>query len=314
MLDKLRRNPIQVIILTIITFICGQIIESFFGTPIQNWFQKNVWDSDFFLKTGLPFFISIVIPLFLLVLFTYILFFLKDRSKQKENLEPDQLEQKALNPTLERSPQDTDLLKVLAEVGIVNATTKLSATQFEPTQCMEKTQKHLYFMGILGSKWVNTHGGEFEKFLRRLESKHGEARFLLINPEGKAYSKLFALREGNIKIDSLKKLHEFSQKYECLRVKLYDDLPSFRLILIDELTLALSRYKLDRQGHFESKYGWEAPHIVISATTSWSFYWAFEHYYLNLWNSSIDLEDYVAQKNGVLSLNIAPPTPNKSSK
>lgn len=193
--------------------------------------------------------------------------------------------------------EEKDLLNILKDVGLVGATSRLSATKFEPIECMKQTKKRLLFMGILGSKWVNTPDNEFENFLRRVESKHGEVRFLLINPVGKAYLRLVDLREGNIKEQSLNILNDFSIKYPFLRIKLYDDLPCFRLILMDESIVAVSRYKLDKEGYFESKKGWENPHVVFTADSKWSFYDPFEHYYHNIWDSSQDLKDYIFEQN-----------------
>jgi hypothetical protein len=288
-IEKFKANPLLFIGLSIGSFVVGQIIESAFGQQIQDFFKNKVWDSTFFIGTGLPFIIGIILPIIAIILLSYILF------KPTENTE------KPNNPIVIIEPADfnkdeKEFLSVLKDVGIIAATSKLTATQFEPKEVMERTKKHLLFMGILGSKWVNSHGSVFESFLKRIEQKHGEVKFLLIDPEGRAYNKLEILREGAIKEQSLTKLHDLAKTYSCLRVKLYDELPSFRLIFIDEQILAISRYKLDREGHFKSKFGWEAPHVVITSNADWSLFDSFEHQFHAIWDNSKDLEDFISQQ------------------
>ena len=182
--------------------------------------------------------------------------------------------------------------KFLYELGIVDITPDLRGSAFHPHQCMGQTRKHLMFMGILGSKWVDDSG--FEDFAKRIDLVGGSLRFLLIHPQGRSYSKLTALRQGKISPASLSKFHQLKQKYPSLRVKLYEELPVFRLVFFDGQTLALSRYKLDHHGYSQSQQGWDAPHLVISSVPQWSLFETFEEYFNNVWNRSTDLDDYFA--------------------
>jgi hypothetical protein len=289
---QFKAKPVSFIVISVSSFVVGQVIESAFGQPIQNYF-KTIWSNDFFVKNCVPFIIGIILPIAAIILMSYILFNPDDRT---EDLTKQDGASGDLTGVTNLNKSDRELLSVLKSVGIVGATTNLSATQFEPREVMDRTNRHLLFMGILGSKWVNSHGAAFEYFLRRVEQKHGEVKFLLIDPKGQAYNKLEILREGAIKEESLDKLYAFSKKYRCLNVKLYDELPSFRLIFIDEETLAVSRYKLDREGHFNSKFGWEAPHVIITTNADWSLFYSFEKFFHTIWGKSKELEEHMSNK------------------
>lgn len=292
---QFKAQPVRFIVIAVSSFVVGQIIESAFGQPIQDYFKSTIWSNEFFVKNCLPFIIGIILPIAAIILLSYVLFNPDDKAEEFDN-------QDAASSDLIEAPNpnksDRELLSILKSVGIVSATTNLTATQFEPKEVMHRTHRHLLFMGILGSKWVNSHGAVFESFLKRVEQRHGEVKFLLIDPEGQSYNKLEILREGAIKEESLDKLYALSNQYRCLSVKLYDELPSFRLIFIDEKILAISRYKLDREGHFSSKFGWEAPHVIVTANADWSLFYSFEQLFHTIWSKSKDLKDYVSRKSG----------------
>jgi hypothetical protein len=60
-------------------------------------------------------------------------------------------------------------------------------------------------------------------------------------------------------------------------------------VFLDNNSLALARYKVDRDGYFQSKYGWEAPHLVFTSQAPWSLYFAFESYYNSVWRDAATL-------------------------
>lgn len=183
---------------------------------------------------------------------------------------------------------DDDLLVVIEEMGISGATTILTKSRYEPLECMKQTRRKLYFMGILGSKWVEPQiRDEFKEFLQRAQDRGGLVRFLLINPNSKAYKQLKSRR--GITAESLKQFRLLCHEFPCLLVRLYNQSPCFRLVFIDDQTLALSRYKTDKEGYFQSRFGWEAPHLVIKADAPWSMYEAFEIYFQQVWETAQEL-------------------------
>jgi hypothetical protein len=187
--------------------------------------------------------------------------------------------------------QWNELNAVLKEMGVVEGTFRLSESRWEPIQCMAQTRRKLRFMGIVGSKWVSQDHvhAEFQQFSRRIQAKNGEIRFLLMNPKGTAISRLRTLRGGALSVESLERFKSLMEEFNCLQVKLCDQMPSFRLVFIDDRIVAISRYKLDKEGYYQSRFGWEAPHLVIDSSAPWSLYDAFECFYDQVWNTSIDL-------------------------
>lgn len=187
------------------------------------------------------------------------------------------------NPLTTDSVISDDLLVVLEEMGITGATTILTKSRYEPLECIRQTRRKLFFMGILGSKWVEPQmRDEMKLFLERVHDRGGSVRFLLINPNGRAYRQLKSRR--GITAESLKQFRSLCRDFPCLQVRLYDHVPCFRLVFIDDQLLALSRYKMDKEGYFQSRFGWEAPHLVIRADAPWSLYEAFELHFQQVWD------------------------------
>lgn len=179
---------------------------------------------------------------------------------------------------------DSSFFESLSDLGITGTTSKLTNSQFEPAQSMKAASQTLFFMGILGSKWVEDLE-KFEEFLGLIQSKNCKVRFLMINPNGQSFQRLKTMRGGNLNDKSSVKFKKFVMDYPCLEVKFYDFIPSFRLIFIDGKILAVSRYKLDKKGYFQSKQGWDAPHLVIEENAIWSLYEPFLSYYNFIWDT-----------------------------
>lgn len=185
-------------------------------------------------------------------------------------------------------PRTVELLSVLQELGIVDCATRLESSRFEPKVCVQTTKRNLAFMGILASKWVEQGHvrGDFENLVKRIQPHDGRVRFLLIDPGSQSFKRLRAQRGGSISTGSISTLRTLTRKYSNFQVRLYDQLPTFRLLFVDEQILALSRYKIDQEGYFQSQYGWEAPHLVIEASAPWTLYDAFAIYFEEIWNRS----------------------------
>lgn len=178
----------------------------------------------------------------------------------------------------------------LGQLGIIETTNKLSDTKFAPIQCMDEIGYSLFFMGILGSKWVENKS-KFEKFLRKIKANNGQVRFLMINPYGSGFSTLKDMRENNIKDTTTDVFSELVDKYPCLQARYYDFVPCFRLIFIDNKIVAVSRYGLDEKNYFKTKQGWDAPHLVIQRDYNYlSLFDPFLSYYNWVWESAKDVK------------------------
>lgn len=183
---------------------------------------------------------------------------------------------------------------VLDDMGITGCIPHLDESRMTPTACMKRTHRTISFMGILASKWVSPGHmrTEFCDFLSRIENYGGEVRFLLINPSGQAFTRLKHQREGAIDVRVIEDVKALVNEFSCFHVRLYDNLPCFRLVFIDNNELALSLYKITKQGHFESKYGWAVPHLMLVPQRPYSLYDAFELYFQHVWSSSVDIRTY----------------------
>lgn len=184
--------------------------------------------------------------------------------------------------------ENSALRVALEDVGLASVTKTLSNSPFTPQKCMETSQRDLSFLGVLGSKWVNDPAVRFsfESFLNKIKSKNGSVRFCLIDPTDTGYKQLHGFRDGKISPESLTHFAKLSEKHDCLTVKLYSSLPSFRVIFVDRSKCVVARYKIDGDGYFQSKYGWEAPHLLFDADAPWSLYDPFERYFESIWESA----------------------------
>ena len=192
-------------------------------------------------------------------------------------------------------------INLYEDFGIVDCTDVLRETALEPLQCMPTIRSHLSFMGVGGEKWVRD--AQLRKaFVRMLQRATGEVRFLLINPASESYKKLYNLRNGNVPYESYTHFIDLSKKYENLRVRLYDDMLSFRMQFVNNEYLAVSRYYLDEEPHTHAEGGWKIPHLIIfnehqvfgETTTKYrnSLFSSFWRSYEFAWTHSIDIQKW----------------------
>lgn len=157
--------------------------------------------------------------------------------------------------------------RVYEELGIIQCTEELKGTQLEPIHCMKDVHTSLSFMGVGGEKWVKDAQlrKAFGNMLRQTKTMGGEVRFLLINPASEAYSRLYQLRGESAPYASYEHFAELVNKFDNFKVRLYSDMPSFRMQFVDETYLAIARYYFDKVAHENSGGGWKTPHLIISA-------------------------------------------------
>jgi hypothetical protein len=203
---------------------------------------------------------------------------------------------KKINKTIKskiEKDQDNDFHSVLEKLGVIDAKPILKDTEYAPKGVMERTTKTLSFMGILGSKWIKDDLFEkFENFLQRIEDKNGKVRFLLIEPYSKAFKALKDRRE--IRDESMEKLYKLTQRYEkTFEVRLYNDLPNFRLVFIDDKFLTVSRYRNGFEQYSKTEQGKLSPYIVFDNSES-SLYCSFETFFNSTWDKySKKLDDCI---------------------
>lgn len=201
-----------------------------------------------------------------------------------------------LSIPLEPAGDTTDHLHEIAEVlGITpGSTLRLRGEVVDPMTCLKQTQRLLYFSGVLGSKWVDTPAirAEFDRLLTRLDD-HGEyeipVRFLIMDPNGDAYSELFQLRGGALSADSIPYLRALATKHVSFEVRVVDALPSFRILVLDEEWVSFSPYALEAERYATSQYGWEAPHILLDPRAPYPLAEAFKVLFNERWNNASPL-------------------------
>ena len=183
------------------------------------------------------------------------------------------------------------------QLGIIGTVNKLSQSIYKPLECMQETEHSLYFMGILGSKWIKDRK-KFQSFLAKCQEKDGQVRFLMINPYSESFKLLKDMREKNLKDKSTKIFRELVKKYPCLEARYYNFLPNFRLIFIDNKNLAVSRYGLSEEHYLKTQQGWDSPHLVIQRESDFSLFDPFLLYYNHIWANSTEITNLKIHKNG----------------
>jgi hypothetical protein len=192
-------------------------------------------------------------------------------------------------PRMREDQQKID--ELIQAIGISSASElELRRSKLEPQECIGQTVSQLSFAGILGTKWVADSyvQAKFDNLLERLDNTDGLVRFLLIDPESEAYRRFSALRWSAGGVQSISTLRSMSEAHRSFEIRLYDVLPTFRIVLIDQNIVSFSPYLMD-SGEEQAKSGWEAPHIVLDRTASWPLALTFETLFNEAWRIAIPL-------------------------
>jgi hypothetical protein len=187
-----------------------------------------------------------------------------------------------------------ELIGIMSKIGISTASVlKLQGSKVEPKHCIRRVSKTLWFTGVLASKWVQTPAirSELDDQLTILdEVEGGDVRFMILNPEGPVYKRLHDLRNGRLSAEHLPHLAALAKRHPCFRVRLFDHLPTFRILVIDRDFVTFSFYRLDETSYIESDGGLESPHIALDPLAPWPLASAFAGLFEESWAAAIDLE------------------------
>jgi hypothetical protein len=196
-----------------------------------------------------------------------------------------------LFPVESRRPapsEEVELDQLMRLVGVTTSSAlELHDSKLTPIHCMRLVQSRLWVSGILATKWVgNPYScSELNKLLDKLDENAGTARFLLIDPASESYGRFNEQRYGDEDARPLVRLQELVARHSSLEVRLYDALPTFRLVFIDSHIVTFSPYVLDSELH-GSKSGWDAPGIALDPTAPWPLGRTFETLFSETWRSS----------------------------
>jgi len=192
----------------------------------------------------------------------------------------------------QRSHEDQQRLNQLVQtIGISPASElELRRSKIEPLECISQTVSQLRFSGILATKWVADSYvlGRFTRLLERLDNSGGSVQFLLIDPDSESYRRFSAVRWSSGSVQPIDMLRTLSAAHRSFTVRLYDALPTFRIVLIDQSIVSFSPYLMD-PGTERAQTGWEAPHIVLDRTAPWPLAHTFETLFSEMWRTASPL-------------------------
>jgi len=191
-----------------------------------------------------------------------------------------------------RTDEDQQRINELIQtLGISPASElELRRSKLEPLECISQTVSRLRFAGILATKWVADSYvlARFTRLLERLDHSGGSVQFLLIDPESESYRKFSGLRWSPGSVQPMDMLRRLSAAHPSFAVRLYDALPTFRIVLIDQSIVSFSPYLMD-PGQGRARTGWEAPHIVLDSTAPWPLAHTFETLFNETWRTATPL-------------------------
>jgi DNA-binding SARP family transcriptional activator len=192
----------------------------------------------------------------------------------------------------QRSRDDQQRVNQLIHtIGVSSASElELRRSKLEPLECISQTVSQLRFSGILATKWVADSYvlARFTRLLERLDHSGGSVRFLLLDPESESYRKFSELRWSPASVQSIDVLRRLSAVHPSFAVRLYDALPTFRIVLIDQSIVSFSPYLMDR-AEDRARTGWEAPHIVLDRTAPWPLAHTFDTLFGETWRTATPL-------------------------
>jgi hypothetical protein len=176
-------------------------------------------------------------------------------------------------------------------VGVSSASElALRRSRLEPLECIRQTVSQLSVAGILGTKWVADSyvRSELRRLLGRLDNSGGRVRFLLLDPDSDGYRRFSQVRWNPSSIQTIDTLRSLSAAHECFSVRLYDALPTFRIVLVDQALVGFSPYLME-DGTERARTGWEAPQIILDRTAPWPLAQAFETLFDETWRTASPL-------------------------
>lgn len=190
-------------------------------------------------------------------------------------------------------PSTDNLDAVCRTLGISTASyLKLSDSELTPEACMRRTKNKLLFSGVLASKWVTEPAirSDFSKLLSRLDESNGEVKFMVIDPESDAFRRLTEIRRGAVSTESLGPLRALVARHKCFELRMFDVLPAFRIVVIDNDVVGFSPYRLSAEAYVATERGWRAPHVVLDPQAPYPLAEAFELLFRETWNTATPIE------------------------
>jgi DNA-binding SARP family transcriptional activator len=192
----------------------------------------------------------------------------------------------------QRTREDQQRVSQLVQtIGISpSSELELRRSKLEPQECIRQTVSRLRFAGILATKWVADSyvQAEFARLLERLDNSGGSVQFLLLDPESESYQRFSELRWSAGSVQPIDMLRSLSSAHDSFTVRLYDALPTFRMVLIDQNIVSFSPYLMDPSTD-RARTGWVAPQIILDRTAPWPLARTFETLFNETWRTATPL-------------------------
>jgi DNA-binding winged helix-turn-helix (wHTH) protein len=186
-----------------------------------------------------------------------------------------------------------NLIDLAQMVGLsTNSALRLRNSRVEPRECIEQTVQRLWFQGIFASKWVadSQVRGQFETLLDRLDGDDdASVHFLLLDPDSESFDRFQSITQTAESPESFTWLRAMSKRHRSFKVRLYDFLPTFRVIVIDDSLVTVAPY-LNVPQEWLREHGWESPHIVLAPMAPFPLAKSFELMVRESWRRARPLE------------------------
>ncbi len=167
--------------------------------------------------------------------------------------------------------------------GLIDFAVQLKNSKYHPINVVPRINSGFLFMGHGASKWTNELE-IFEKALQRIIVNDGKVKFLTFDPR-------FAEAEEQKKILlSLNTLRNLAIKYGqrkqgFMKIKLYNEYPTFRLAFVNQQVVIVSHYKAYTANSIDG------PILIFESKEEWSFYSAFKAVFNEKWQKSTFLDE-----------------------
>lgn len=182
------------------------------------------------------------------------------------------------------------LLQAATFLGIADHTAlALESSNVTPVQCCNDVVRTLKFSGIMANKWVLRPDSyqAFEGLLTELD-RHGEeglVRLMIVDPDGPSAPVL--RRRGLLtdrELKSLPVLQDLLKRHPSFKIRMYDSLPIFRLIIVDNTYVTVAPY-LNLPTALP-KDGWEVPQLALTPNAPYPLSQAFVTFFDEAWARS----------------------------
>lgn len=212
------------------------------------------------------------------------------------------------------SPDLGALEQIAYEVGISadGSSLRLQGSRTDPMDCIEATNRRLFFSGVFATKWVDSSfkRSRLSMLLSRLDNEMrpgrdpdehaadsgvseggAPARFLILDPESESYERYRRLTGSNESPESVPWLKELAEEHPSFEVRLFDALPTFRIVILDDDVVSISPYKLRDYDHAGGLAGWDAAHVALSPFAPWALARSFEALFVEQWRVARPIEE-----------------------